>query len=198
MISALHWTGGRLLVIGQCCIFWWHPISSLLLHLMIVGLQVHMWTWCGGIPDSSRRCQTTSTLRFPNNNSPHFAPNLRHIYSFNLSSQILRLSGSRHQTQLGYDTREDHREEPKSVWTGSTSALQLKRRREDQRSPKNISWRGEAWSGDHRGCAVCRNKAEVVPVSRFPCAFPRIRRLYWVSLASYICSMVISSRCEEF
>ena len=55
------------------------------------GLVGHMW-WRR--PDSSRRCQTTSTLRFPNNNSPHFAPNLRHIYSFNLSSRILRLSGS--------------------------------------------------------------------------------------------------------
>ena len=78
-----------------------HLISSFLLHLIIVGLQLHMWTWCGGIPDSSRRCQTTSTLRFPNNNSPHFAPNLRHIYSFNLSSQILRLSGSRPRHSCG-------------------------------------------------------------------------------------------------
>ena len=32
----------------------------------------------------------------------------------------------------------------------------------------------------------------------FPCALPRIRRLYWVSLARHICSMVISSGCEGF
>ena len=71
--------------------------------------------WVGGThveeaPDSLRRCQTTSTLRFPNNNSPHFAPNLRHIYSFNLSSRILWLSGlpaPRHNS--GMTPREDQK-----------------------------------------------------------------------------------------
>ena len=87
----------------------------LIFHSMSSNIYGFGHMWIVESPDSSSPIQTTSTLRFPNNNSPHFAPNLRHIYSFNLSSQILRLSGSRPQTQLGYDTREDQREEPKSV-----------------------------------------------------------------------------------
>ena len=77
-------------------------LVMLIFHSMSSNIYGFGHMWIVESPDSSSPIQTTSTLRFPNNNSPHFAPNLRHIYSFNLSSQILRLSGSRPQTQLGY------------------------------------------------------------------------------------------------
>ena len=80
--------------------FNWLVFIILNQNLMIIISALSSILWVGGThveeaPDSLRRCQTTTTLRFPNNNSPHFAPNLRHIYSFNLSSRILRLSGIR-------------------------------------------------------------------------------------------------------
>ena len=164
--------------------FNWLVFIILNQNLMIIISALSSILWVGGThveeaPDSLRRCQTTTTLRFPNNNSPHFAPNLRHIYSFNLSSQILRLSGlpaPRH--SLGMTPCEDQKT-PKEGDMDQERSKKVSKRR----GGRTIKLWG--WSGDHRGCAVCRNKAEpsvwLAPLtsSRFP------RRRYKASLGGY-------------
>ena len=113
-------------------------------------------------PDIPRRCQTTSsasTLRFPNNNSPHFAPNLRHIYSFNLSSWILRLSGnpgSRH--SLGI-----------YVWHPA-------RIRKPQKSLK----RGDGWMRKAKKVSKRGESALTDPVTTEVVQSPEIRQTYSV------------------
>ena len=131
------------------------------------GVVGHMWR---RRPDSLSRCQTTSTLRFPNNNSPHFAPNLRHIYSFNLSSRILRLSGipgSRHSSSM--TPREDQRSLKRGGWL-------------DWKAPKSLKKRGE------------RTITVADPVTTEVVQSPEIRQT-WSSVVSMLLPCFPRMRC---